>query len=119
LLATAFKPRFRQRNHIIIPRYPGVIDRLKQITEDVPQMQDRLCAKSGLRRCNRREMEAIVFREQMINFLQAAVVFLLVTNALSIAATTYAIQLLNGLGGGKREKGIIERKLNAIVQRAC
>jgi len=35
-------------------------------------------------------MEATVFREQMINFLEAAVVFLLVTNALSIAATTYA-----------------------------
>ena len=59
-----------------------------------------------------------MFREQMINFLQAAVVFLLVTNALSIAATTYALQLLSGLGGAKREQGIIERKLNAIFQRA-
>jgi len=47
------------------------------------------------------------------------VVFLLITNALSIAATTYAIQLLNGLGGAKREQGPIARKLNAIVQRAC
>ena len=63
-------------------------------------------------------MEAILFREQMINFLEAAVVFLLVTNALSIAATTYAIQLLNGFSSAKREQGIIERKLNAIVQRA-
>ena len=60
-----------------------------------------------------------MFREQMINFLESAVVFLLVTNALSIAATTYAIQLLNSFGGTKREPGIIERKLNAIVQRAC
>jgi hypothetical protein len=64
-------------------------------------------------------MEAIMFREQMINFLQATVVFLLVTNALSIAATAYALQLLNGPGGAKREQGIIERKLNAIFQRAC
>jgi hypothetical protein len=64
-------------------------------------------------------MEAAMFRDQMINFLEAAVVFLLVTNALSIAATTYAIQLLNGFGGAKREPGIIERKLNAIIQRAC
>ena len=64
-------------------------------------------------------MEAPVFRDQMINFLEAAVVFLLITNALSIAATTYALQLLNGLGGGKREQGFIERKLNAIVQRPC
>jgi len=60
-----------------------------------------------------------MFREQMINFLEAAVVFLLITNALSIAATTYAIQLLNGFGGAKRERGTIERKLNALLQRAC
>ena len=60
-----------------------------------------------------------MFREQMINFLESAVVFLLITNALSIAATTYAIQLLNRFGGAKREPGIIERNLNAILQRAC
>jgi hypothetical protein len=63
-------------------------------------------------------MEATVLRDQMINFLEAAVVFLLITNALSIAATTCAIQLLNRFGGAKREQGIIERNLNAIVQRA-
>jgi hypothetical protein len=49
-------------------------------------------------------MEATVFREQMINFLGTAVVFLLVINALSLAATTYAIRLLNGFsGGGSRD----------------
>jgi hypothetical protein len=63
-------------------------------------------------------MEETMFRELMINFLQAAVVFLLITNALSIAATTYAIQLLSSFGGAKREPGKIERKLNAILQRA-
>jgi hypothetical protein len=41
-------------------------------------------------------VEAAMLRDQMINFLQAAVVFLLITNALSITASTYAIQLLNG-----------------------
>ena len=60
-----------------------------------------------------------MLREQMINFLEAAVLFLLLTNTLSIAATTYAIQLLNGFGREKRDQGIIERKLRAIVQRAC
>ena len=64
-------------------------------------------------------MEAIVFHQQMTNFLEATVIFLLVTNALSIAVTMYAIQLLNGFGGTKREPGIIERNLNAIVQRVC
>jgi len=59
-----------------------------------------------------------MFHEQMINFLEAAVVFLLVTNALSVAATTYAVQLLSSFGDAKRKQGIIERKLSAIVQRA-
>jgi len=63
-------------------------------------------------------MEATVFREQFVNFLEAAVVFLLVTNALCIAATICAIRLLNGFGGAKREPGIIERKLEAIVRHA-
>jgi hypothetical protein len=56
-------------------------------------------------------MEPTVFREQMINFLGVAVVFLLITNALSIAATTCAIQLLSRFSGAEREQGIIERKL--------
>ena len=59
-----------------------------------------------------------MFHDQIVSFLEAAVVFLLVTNALSVAATTYAIQLLNGVTGRRREPGIIERKLNAIMQRA-
>jgi hypothetical protein len=58
-----------------------------------------------------------VFHEQMVNFLEAAVVFLLVTNALSIAATTWAIQPLNGVAAAKRDPGFIERKLNAILSR--
>ena len=34
-----------------------------------------------------------MLREQMINFLEATVVFLLLTNALSISAATWAIHL--------------------------
>jgi hypothetical protein len=63
-------------------------------------------------------VEAAMLRDQMINFLQAAVVFLLITNALSITATTYAIQLLNGVSDAKRGPELLERKLNAILQRA-
>jgi hypothetical protein len=59
-----------------------------------------------------------MLREQIINFLEAAVIFLLITNALSVAATTYAIQLLNCVTIAKREPGIIERKLNAMLGRA-
>lgn len=63
-------------------------------------------------------MEATVFHEQIVNFLEATVVFLLITNALSVATTTYAIQLLNGVTSPGREPGIIERKLRAILSRA-
>jgi hypothetical protein len=65
------------------------------------------------------KVEAAMLREQIINFLQAAVIFLLITNALSIAATAFAIQLLNGVTGAKQGPGLLERKLNAILQRAA
>jgi len=58
-----------------------------------------------------------MFHDQIVNFLEAAVVFLLITNALSVAATTYAIQLLNSAAGPRGEPGLFERKLNAILAR--
>jgi hypothetical protein len=59
-----------------------------------------------------------MFRDQMINFLEASVIFLLLTNALSAAATTYVVQLLHRSRDVKREQGFVERKLNTLVQRA-
>jgi len=38
-----------------------------------------------------------MLREQFINFLEAAVVLLALTNALSVAAAAYAISLAHGL----------------------
>jgi hypothetical protein len=38
-----------------------------------------------------------LMRDQLINFLQAAVLFLLMTNALSLAAAAYAIRTVHGL----------------------
>ena len=53
-----------------------------------------------------------MFREQMINFLQATVIFLLVTNAFTIAATVLAIRLLTGASLERRQAaGVIERRL--------
>ena len=40
-----------------------------------------------------------MLREQMINFLQAAVVFLLITNALSALVAMYAMRMINGPAG--------------------
>jgi hypothetical protein len=40
-----------------------------------------------------------MFREQMINFLEATVVLLTLTNAVSVAAAAYAISIAHGLTG--------------------
>ena len=56
-----------------------------------------------------------MLREQMINFLQATVIFLLVTNAFTIAAVVCAIRLLTGAPLEKRQAmGIVERKLELM-----
>lgn len=60
-----------------------------------------------------------MLREQISNFLQSAVIFLLMTNALSAIAATYAIRLANRLAGDKQEPNAIERKLDTILRRAA
>ncbi|HEU5275065.1 MAG TPA: hypothetical protein VFU97_15495 [Xanthobacteraceae bacterium] len=60
-----------------------------------------------------------MIREQMINFLQTVVVFLLLTNALSVVAATWAIRVATG---SARNKGAItavaERMIGALLGRA-
>jgi hypothetical protein len=41
--------------------------------------------------------EAVMIRDQMINFLEAALVLLMLTNAFSIAAAVYAVLLAHGV----------------------
>jgi hypothetical protein len=56
-----------------------------------------------------------MFHDQMINFLEAAVVFLLLTNAASAATAANAIRLLNQRTGAAPRATTVERKLNAIL----
>jgi hypothetical protein len=56
-----------------------------------------------------------VFQSQMINFLEAAVVFLLLTNVVSALAATCAMRLVSHYAGVTRAPTSIERKLNAIL----
>ena len=56
-----------------------------------------------------------MFHDQMINFLEAAVVFLLLTNVVSAMMATYAMRLLNQHAGVTQGPTSIERKLNAIL----
>jgi hypothetical protein len=56
-----------------------------------------------------------MFRDQMISFLESAVVFLLLTNAVSAVMATWAMRLLNQYAGITRGSTSIERRLNAIL----
>ena len=58
-----------------------------------------------------------MFREQMINFLEAAVVFLLATNAASVLAALYAMRLANAVSVAPQSKGVIARRLDAMIRR--
>jgi len=54
-------------------------------------------------------------RDQLINFLQAAVVLLLLTNALSVAAAAYAIRTVLGLTHGESPDSVVERRARAFL----
>jgi hypothetical protein len=56
-----------------------------------------------------------MLREQMINFLQATVIFLLITNAFAVTAAVWAIRLLSGAPLERRPApAVIERRLELI-----
>jgi hypothetical protein len=57
-----------------------------------------------------------MLREQMINFLEAAVVFLLATNAASTLAAVYAIRLANAVSVVPQSKGAVARRLEAMIR---
>lgn len=60
-----------------------------------------------------------MIREQMINFLQTVVVFLLLTNALSVVAATWAIRVATGSAQNKGAIGAVaERMIGALLGRA-
>jgi len=54
-------------------------------------------------------------RDQLISFLQVAVVFLLLTNALSVAAAAYAIRTVLGLIHGESPDSAVERRAHAFL----
>ena len=57
-----------------------------------------------------------MLRDQMITFLQATVIFLLLTNAVSVAAAAYAIAVATGLNNRRHEaKAVVVNKANAVL----
>jgi hypothetical protein len=61
-----------------------------------------------------------MLREHTIQFLECTIVFLLLTNALSVAAATYAIWVANGFAGKRRELAtVVQRKADPMLRRTA
>jgi len=59
-----------------------------------------------------------MLREHTIQFLECTIVFLLLTNALSVVAATYAIWIANGFAGKRRElTAVVQRKAETMLRR--
>jgi len=56
-----------------------------------------------------------MLHDHIINFLETALVFLLLTNAVSAAAAISAVRLLNLRADAQRKPAGIERRLNLIL----
>jgi hypothetical protein len=60
-----------------------------------------------------------MLRDQMISFLQTAVVFLLLTNGLTALAAVYAMRMARAFVQPTREtRSAVERKLDTMLARA-
>ena len=60
-----------------------------------------------------------MLREHTIQFLESTIVFLLLTNALSVAAATYAIWIANDFAAKRRElTAAVHRKAEGLRSRA-
>jgi hypothetical protein len=58
-----------------------------------------------------------MFREQIVNFLEAAIVFLLLTNALTAAAATWAIAMVRAITSEQGEgTTAIARRIHALFR---
>jgi hypothetical protein len=61
-----------------------------------------------------------MIREQMINFLQTAIVFLLLTNAITALTAMYAMRMMKAMAQpGNTARRVVEQKLDAILSRAA
>ena len=61
-----------------------------------------------------------MLRDQMLGFLQTAIVFLLLTNAVSALVAFYAMRTANVLARPRQEaKSAIERKLETFMRKAA
>jgi hypothetical protein len=60
-----------------------------------------------------------MLREHTIQFLECTIVFLLLTNALSVVAATYAIWVANGFAGKRELTAAVQRKAETMLRRTA
>jgi hypothetical protein len=59
-----------------------------------------------------------MFRDQIINFLETTIVFLLLTNALTAAAAAWSIRMMNAMAPDRsKDSGAIVRRIDAMLRR--
>jgi hypothetical protein len=63
--------------------------------------------------------DTAMLHDQMMGFLQCAVVFLLLTNAISALVAFYAMRTANLLADPRAPKSAIERKLDMFARKAA
>ena len=59
-----------------------------------------------------------MLREQVISVLQISVIFLVLTNAASLAAAFFAVRLATRSTSRQQPKSAVERNVEAILRRA-
>ena len=57
-----------------------------------------------------------MLHDQVITYLEATIVFLLLTNAVSVAVAAYVISVASGLGPrGREAQAVVTSKPNAVL----
>jgi hypothetical protein len=75
-----------------------------------------MCGASG---AMRPPEDTVMLYDQMMGFLQGAVVFLLLTNAISALVAVYAMKTANLLADPRAPKTAMERKLETFMRKAA
>jgi hypothetical protein len=77
----------------------------------------RIWASAGMQTTGGRYGGQMV-REQLMTLLQTSIVFLLLTNAASLAAAVYAVRRIGPSQSPQDHKSAIERNAEAMLRRA-
>jgi len=92
---------------------------VKSLTRDPARRWHNQCVAARIGAVlGAKDRRLTMLREHTIQFLECTIVFLLLTNALSVVAATYAIWVAHGFADKRRElTAVIQRKAETILRR--